>query len=541
MVGNRLERIAKIHLSERTQRESEPIPGYRLVRFLGRGGAGEVWEAEAPGGIIKAVKITLMDLSDDTLTRREIEGLQRIRAIRHPYLLAIDRYELVDGLLVIVMEMADKSLFDRWAECRDAGRHGIPRAELLDYLHETAEVLDKLNYEHGLQHLDIKPTNILISSGHVKVADFGLLQANDADLTHSTLAVSLGYSPPELLYGRIDKSADQYALAVTYLELLTGHRPYESSSIVDHITKLNDTDPNLSGVDAGERAVLQKALNVEPSLRFANCMELVEALSDTEGFSKSMPRLAPSIKPQRAVDPGKTQVAGGPPVTSDAFMTAQTRVSKGIDRSIDTQAIGPARDGDWPMMATVSLKPAKARPHFVKGQKPKSPNERPTVEEKQPPEKLFPSPTSAALLSEARVDPETGPITSADEFHDTFLAVLPVEIYAYKLRGFLQAFGPEIVTCSERETIVGFLKRRWNPFSQKTGIFVRIETIQHTPSSDMRLVDVAVWNTSARFKTAQFGQTATMLIRLVKAYLMANESLPAQTFDIARIKQALWQ
>jgi serine/threonine protein kinase len=111
------------------QAQAELIPGYRLLEPLGRGGLGEVWKCEAPGGLIKAVKIVRgSDDPDGSSASREFQSLQRVKALRHPFLLSLERIEVVDGGLVLVMELADGSLADRLAEHRSAGRPGIPAA-----------------------------------------------------------------------------------------------------------------------------------------------------------------------------------------------------------------------------------------------------------------------------------------------------------------------------------------------------------------------------------------------------------------------------
>src|SRR5262245_31931880 len=134
--------------------KSEPIPGYRLIERLGRGGFGEVWKAEAPGGLLKAIKFVFGEIKESkdksSAGDQELRALNRIKTIRHPYILSLERVDIVDNQLVIVMELADRSLTERYKECQGQGLPGIPREELLRYMEETAEALDLLNNEYQL-------------------------------------------------------------------------------------------------------------------------------------------------------------------------------------------------------------------------------------------------------------------------------------------------------------------------------------------------------------------------------------------------------
>jgi serine/threonine protein kinase len=261
---------------------SEVIPGYRLVERLGEGGFGEVWKAEAPGGLLKAVKIIHGSLTSGNLDpaqlNQELKALQRVKAVRHPYILSLDRFDIVEGRLIIVSELADRTLFDRFEECRAQGLPGIPRPELLRYLEEAAEALDLMNAQFNLQHLDIKPQNLFLLYNHVKVGDFGLVKDLEGMFSRMTTGVTAVYAPPETFEGVVSRFCDQYSLAITFQELLTGRLPFDGTSgrhlMLQHVTAV----PNLEPLPAPDRPVVGRALSKKAEERFPSCLDFVRAL-----------------------------------------------------------------------------------------------------------------------------------------------------------------------------------------------------------------------------------------------------------------------
>src|SRR6266545_3354354 len=267
------------------QKNAEPIPGYRLVEPLGRGGFGEVWKCEAPGGLHKAIKFVFGDLEDEGDSRRadqELRSLARVRSLRHPFLLSLERYDILEGQLVIVMELADRDLMDRFRECRQRGLPGIPAVELLRYMDETAEVLDLMNLDYDLQHLDVKPQNLCLVHNHIKVADFGLVK----DLTGLVGSVTGGltpkYAPPETFRGVVSRFSDQYSLAIVYQELLTGSSPFSGANLHEIMQQHMEGVPDLTSLPERERAVVARALAKDPEKRYPCCRAFVEALRRVE-------------------------------------------------------------------------------------------------------------------------------------------------------------------------------------------------------------------------------------------------------------------
>ncbi len=204
----------------------EPIPGYVLRERLGTGGFGEVWLADAPGGLKKAIKFVFGSI-DESRAANELKSLQRIRSVNHPFVLSLERIEIVNGQLIVVTELADSSLHDRFCEMRKRGLAGVPRDRLLSYLSDAADALDYICQQFDLQHLDVKPANLLLVADHIKLADFGLIK--DLQRTNHSLMSGLTptYAAPEMFDGRPGRNSDQYALAIVYQEMLTGTFPFK--------------------------------------------------------------------------------------------------------------------------------------------------------------------------------------------------------------------------------------------------------------------------------------------------------------------------
>jgi len=264
--------------SQPTAAEPVQLAGYTLENRLGTGGYGEVWRAIGPGGLPKAVKI-LFGQMDGPQADAELKSLNRMRDLRHPFLLSIERIEVVDGRLVVVTELADGCLDDRFNELRADGQRGIPRDELLGYLRDAADALDFMFEEHGLQHLDIKPENLMLQGKHVKVGDFGL--AKDVNSTNISLVGGFTplYGPPEIYEGQPSRASDQYSLAIVYQVMLTGIPPFAGRSAAQLTAQHLRSTPDLSSLQPVDRPVIARALSKNPNARFSNSRQFVDELN----------------------------------------------------------------------------------------------------------------------------------------------------------------------------------------------------------------------------------------------------------------------
>lgn len=267
--------------------DAEPIDGYRLIEPLGTGGFGEVWKCEAPGGLFKAIKFVYGNLNavdgDSARAEQEFGALNRIKEVRHPFVLSMDRIEVVGGEVVIVMELADKSLHDSFVECQAAGMIGIPHDRLLRYVTDAAEALDHMIEKHNLQHLDVKPRNLFLISDRVKVADFGLVKHLERQSGILSSVTPL-YAPPETFLGKISPHSDQYSLAIVYQELLTGQRPFAGKNPRQLALQHTQEEPELRFLPEAERPVVARALAKDPDKRFPSCAAFVLALYGARKF-----------------------------------------------------------------------------------------------------------------------------------------------------------------------------------------------------------------------------------------------------------------
>jgi hypothetical protein len=264
------------------QAGNEPVPGYQLVKRLGQGGFGEVWQAIGPGGFPVAMKFIRLGAPSGDI---ELRSLELMKTIRHPNLLGQFGAWRQEETLIIAMELAEGTLLSRHAAAVAEGLPGIPAEELLEYMTDAARGIDYLNeprpedgQPHGIQHRDIKPANLLLVGGCVKVADFGLAKVLQNSLASNTGSMTLAYAAPECINGSTSERSDQYSLAVTYCHMRGNRLPFRGTAqqvMYGHLMQ----PPDLSMLPEAEQPVVARALAKKPEQRWPNCRTFVNALA----------------------------------------------------------------------------------------------------------------------------------------------------------------------------------------------------------------------------------------------------------------------
>lgn len=325
-------------LSDVLEPGKEILPGYRLIERIGVGGFGEVWRADAPGGLEKAVKF-IQSRIENSHAERELEALERIKRLRHPFLLSTERIEQTEEGLVIVLELAEGNLRERLNDCRHVNRVGIPTEELLGYLSDAADVLDYLWNTESLQHLDIKPENLMLSGKHLKLGDFGLVQQISENQQSLLAGITPAYAAPEVFEGKPTRYSDQYSLAIVFQELLTAQLPFKGRTAAQLAMQHTSQPPQLDSLPIGVRSVVRRALAKDPEQRFSCCINLVAALKE-------------AIQNRSA--------------TSVRSLGASDRVSQLLTRVSNHQSAAPQAETDNDLGETSSIVPAVAQTAAVR-------------------------------------------------------------------------------------------------------------------------------------------------------------------------------
>jgi len=264
------------------------LGSYEILASLGAGGMGEVYRAR-DGKLDRDVALKVLPEEffedKDRVARFEREA-KALAALNHPGIAAVYSFEAVSGRHILVMELVEGEGLDA-----RIARGPIPFDEALPIARQIAEALEAA-HERGIVHRDLKPANVMVvPDGRVKVLDFGLAKALEADsasgsspqvtqsptLTARATAagVILGtaaYMSPEQARGRaVDRRADIWAFGCVLFEMLTGRRVFEGDTASDVLAAVLRQDVDFAALPADTPAgvvrLLRRCLVRDPRAR----------------------------------------------------------------------------------------------------------------------------------------------------------------------------------------------------------------------------------------------------------------------------------
>ena len=395
--GERAEYVRSVSLGEefgqRAVHVGSVIDGYRVIRQIGRGGMGVVYEAEQISlGRPVALKVmppaTMRNAKASDRFRREATAVARLH---HPRIVAVHSFNTTGETAYLAMEFVDgldlSDVIDRlktaqlhgrrfvrvsganlnmdiaeWAQGRKlvGSKPGDPHLEdgiILDlrsdhemiasFIENTADAL-RHAHAHGVIHRDIKPSNLILGpDGRIKLTDFGLAKSIDTAGTLTATGDFMGspaYVSPEQAATRrvpLDERSDIYSLGVTLYELLTLHQPFAGKNVAvvlrNIITKEPPPPTKLNPrIPRDLETIVLKAMEKDPDRRYQSAEEFGQDLRHFLNYEPIMARpLGPVARALRGVRRHRMAVAlvtMGAALVTVLLLVALGQVGGGSDR-----------------------------------------------------------------------------------------------------------------------------------------------------------------------------------------------------------------
>ena len=330
---------------------------YDLIRVLGKGAMGLVYEARDPNldrrVAIKTIRVE--NLSDEAAAEYEVRFRTEARSaarLQHPNIVSVYDSDRDLDIAYLVMEFIEG----------DDLKYHLDRGDVYT-LEQTLgimrDLLSALDYAHqqSIVHRDIKPANLLIeASGRVKLADFGVARiqnSGEATRTQGTMVGTLKYMSPEQIQGHpVDARADLFAAGIVLYQLLTGKRAFDAETdfaLIQQITSHEPAAPSHLNpqLPLALDAVMARALAKSRNQRYATAQAFSAALQDASRQA-SDPTVVPPSSPRdkRAASTWTATLRAGESLLStqpgSSLMTntaTQTNMGTNTNGSIVTQEL----------------------------------------------------------------------------------------------------------------------------------------------------------------------------------------------------------
>ena len=371
---------------DRPSRAGSMFGPYHLKRLLGRGGMGEVYEAEHT---VKewtvAVKVMSEQFSSDPVFRERMKREARIAGrLQEPHVVPIHDYGEIDGQMFMEMRLIEGTDLD--SLLKRFGPLTPPRAVAI--ITQIASALDAA-HAAGVMHRDVKPPNILVTrEDFAYLVDFGIASATtDQKLTQLGTAVGTWkYMAPERFSdAEVTYRADIYALACVLHEMLTGSPPYRSDSagtlVSAHMLEpIPRPSVIRSGIPPAFDAVIARGMAKNPEDRYVSAGDLAlaahDALSNPDQnradtiLERSQEAALPASTPNPATAPTaqtSTALAPTPPPGAATPPPSYVPTSPAPYPAASGYGTGPAPAGAQPWTPTSGPVPTATPPGYQGG------------------------------------------------------------------------------------------------------------------------------------------------------------------------------
>jgi eukaryotic-like serine/threonine-protein kinase len=346
--------------------DPQVIGPYRMVGRLGQGGMGQVFLGVSPGGRPVAVKAIRPELASDPQFRirfaREVAAARTVSGVFTAMVVGAD----VDGPIawLATAYVPGPSLAEAITE------HGpLPEASLLALAAGLAEALAAI-HAAGVTHRDLKPSNVLLAEDGPRVIDFGISRAAESTtLTQTGLTIgSPGFMSPEQAVGtEVGPPSDIFSLGTVLAFAATGKGPFGGGTTASLLYRVVHETPDLDGVPAGVRPLIERCLVKDPAQR-PTAVALLDAVGALQPTGNWLPD---SVIRMAAAPPSFTPPPGQPAPTSVDGTPAPTAVPVPLVPGFGPTETSMADFGTPPYQATeVRSTPADGSPPLVLGDPP---------------------------------------------------------------------------------------------------------------------------------------------------------------------------